>query len=186
MFSQFDCCEMFHQIPIDRECAKKILNVHALNTIYTFFRGMQGVKVMPSVAQKIVDVAFESVNHSDGFIDDLTCSSRNEYEHLDCDLPEFLALCSFYNFLLSPKKTDLMRPTTRVLGHQVAEESVSVCEEKRAKIAQLAPPSSAKDVKSKLAFMQYFYQVAPKLNSILSPFRQFAKEVKAFVEAILP
>ena len=57
IFSNFDAVEMYHQIPVDRECARRNFNIHALGKIYTFLRGLQGVCLMPSVAQKTVDTA---------------------------------------------------------------------------------------------------------------------------------
>ena len=67
-----------------------------------------------------------------------------------------------------------------MLGYQIAEQAVSICNEKKEKIIGLSPPTDQKDLKRKLAFFQYFFPIAPRLNSILSPFRKFAKEGKRF------
>ena len=180
VFSNFDAVEMYHQIMINEESAAKNFNIHALGKIYTFLRGLQGVKLLPSICANLTTVVFESVDHTHPFLDDFTVRSADVDTHLDEHLPQTLALCSFYRILLSPKKTDLLRPSARVLGHQIAEESLSICDEKKKKILELSPPRDAKDLKSKLAFFQYFYQVAPRLNAILAPFRHFAKKGSHF------
>ena len=133
VFTNFDAVEMYHQLPVDKECARKNFNIHALGKIFTFLRGLQGNKLMPSVCQKFSATAFESVDHTTPFIDDFTCKSMDEMTHLTKDLPETLAICSFYNILLRPGKTDLMRPTARVLGYQIAEQTISICNEKKGK-----------------------------------------------------
>ena len=131
VFTNFDAVEMYHQLPVDKECARRNFNIHALGKIYTFLRGLQGNKLMPSVCQKFSATAFESVNHTTPFIDDFTCKSKDEDTHLDINMPEMLAICSFYNILLRPGKTDLMRSTARVLGYQIAEQFPSATKRNR-------------------------------------------------------
>ena len=162
VFTNFDAVEMYHQLPVDKECARKNFNIHALGRIYTFQRGLQGNKLMPSVCQKFSATAFESVDHTTPFIDDFTCKSIDEESHLSVDVPETLAICSFYNILLRPGKTDLMRPTARVLGYQIAEQSISICNEKKDKIIGLVPPTNhlikENTLKKCLFFIKLYYK----------------------------
>ena len=176
VFTTLDCAKMFNQIVMDRDCAIRNFGILALGKVYAFLRGLMGCKSMPAICQKLMDTAFQSVKNTKPFLDDLSIKSKDELTHLKVDLPEALAVCSFYNILLQPEKTDLMKSSTRILGHQISQESMSLSGEKREKIMALAPPRDAQDNKSKLAFMMYFLPIAPRLNELLAPFRKFAKQ----------
>ena len=102
-------------------------------------------------------------------------------EHLDVDLPLLLATCSKYNILLKPAKCDLVCPETRILGHQISEESMTLSNEKVEKIESLTFPVDKKEAISKLAFFQYFARIAPRLSELLGPLRDLTAQHKKFI-----
>ena len=85
-----------------------------------------------------------------------------------------LAICSKYNILLSPKKSDLLKNEVRVLGFQLARSSEAIADEKKTKIREMAFPETKKDAVSKAAFFAYFMPVAPKLSHLMAPLRRLA------------
>ena len=140
-----------------------------------------GCRSSPSIAQSIVARCFRSNPHTRPFLDDFTCYSRDIDEHLDVDLPLLLATCSKYNILLKPAKCDLVRPETRILGHQISEESMTLSNEKVEKIESLTFPVDKKEAVSKLAFFQYFARIAPRLSELLGPLRDLTAQHKKFI-----
>ena len=174
IFSNFDCSTFYHQIMVDPQCAAENFNFHALGRVYTLLRLAMGCKNSPAIAQATNDKIFRSHAHCAPFLDDLTVYSRTMDEHINIDLPKMLALSSHYNLLLKPSKADIGRRECRILGHNVAEELLTLSPEKIEKIADMAFPTDKKDLISKLAFLQWFCKIVPRLSELTGPLRRLA------------
>ena len=173
-FSNFDASKMFYQFKIDPESVKKYFGFYALGRVYLLKRLAMGLKTSISYVQKFMDKCFRSHKNCLPFVDDLSVRSMTINTHLNIDLPLALAICSKYNILLSPKKSDLLKNEVRVLGFQLGRSSESIADEKKTKIRGMAFPDTKKDAISKAAFFSYFLSVAPKLSHLMAPLRKLA------------
>ena len=173
-FSNFDCSSFFHQFPVSKE-SSKLLGIHAINKIYCYLRLSQGLKLSPPIVQNFISKAMRCHERVFPFIDDCSVASENVQQHLYEDLPKFFALCSYYRILLKPSKADMVRKSTRVLGFQIGESQLSISKEKEVKISDLKFPVTKDECIARLAFLQYFNGVAPKLSEHLAPLRRLTK-----------
>ena len=176
-FTNLDCHQYYHQIPIQNECGKKLFGFYGLNRIYYYKRLPQGLKSSPPISQAVIDTAYSLHPHAKAFLDDVTTYSRTREEMLYTDLPLTLAIASYYRILFKREKADLMKSSARVLGHQISEGShQGITQEKIDKINTLTFPKDKKELGARLAFMNWFNHTCPRLSEILSPLRRYTKK----------
>ena len=180
VFSNFDLASGFYQIPLETESAKRLFAFMALGRMYYMKRLSMGNKSSPALMQQIVEKIFKKHENVKGFIDDLTVRSRNMHEHVHKDIPKFLAICSRYNLLLKPEKTELAVPYARILGFKVSQQSTSLSIEKADKIKKMAFPADKKQAISHAAFFSYFLPLSPKLTDLMEPLRRLARPKDKF------
>ena len=134
VFSNLDMKEMYHQIKCDQETSRKCFGVHALGRIFLSTRLLMGCKQAPSIAQSIVDQAFDHHENTKPFEDDFTVASTDEETHGQTDLPVAFATASYYNMLMCPRKCIFFAKEARILGHLIGEEKIPLSAEKIEKI----------------------------------------------------
>ena len=133
-FSNIDGASYFYQFRVDENSARENLCLMALGRLFVSLGILMGLKLAPSFVQATSEKMMNSHKHCKSFVDDLTTFSTTINEHLDLDLPKTLALCSYYNVLLSPKKADILKTSCRILGFKISESSTSLSGEKMDKI----------------------------------------------------
>ena len=175
VFSNLDMASYYHQIPVDKETSK-CFGMHALNRIFVFRRLLQGCSLSPSIGQSIVDQAFDDLENTHPFEDDVTIASVSEEKHLNEDLPQALATASYYNMLMKAKKCIFFKSEARILGHLVGEEKITLSSEKIKKIREIGFPDTKKKLISALAFFQYFSRLCPRYSELSAPLRRLAKD----------
>ena len=180
-FSNFDLADFFFQIPLDEKTAKENFGFIAFNRLYVLLRLAMGCSQSPSIASFVSHQIMKTHPHGKAFLDDATIFSKNIEEQITKDLPLFFALCSHYNALLKPSKSDLLKSSCRILGHQIAEEQLTLSSEKVEKLKNLTFPESKKELISRLALLQWFNRLAPKLSELTSSLRQLALPHVRFV-----
>ena len=173
-FTNLDCTSMFYQMNVTSRSAKKYLAFKCLNRVYYIKKLAMGLASAPALAQNLVEKIFKSADNTFCFVDDITCRSKGQAQHIRVDLPLCLALCSKYNLLLSPKKVDLMKSSVRVLGFQLSHCAKAIADEKKQKIAEMSFPITKKEALSKAAFFAYFVDQAPRLSELMSSLRRLA------------
>ena len=173
-WSNFDASQFFFQYKVDPESARKYLGIYALGRVFVMLSLAMGLKIAPQIVQFLTERMFRCHKNVKTFIDDLTTFSKTLMGHLRVDLPKTFAICSYYRILLKPSKADLVRHETRILGHSISESTMSLSSEKLEKIRSLTFPVDKADLISKLAFLQYFQRLAPKLSELTAPLRKLA------------
>ena len=173
-FSNIDGASYFYQFRVDLESARENLCLMALGRLFVSLGILMGLKLAPSFVQAASEKMMQSHRHCKAFVDDFTTFSTTVDEHLDVDLPKTLALCSYHNVLLSPKKADILKTSCRILRFKISESATSVAGEKIDKISALTFPTDKKDLISKLAFLAYFMRIAPRLSELTAPLRELA------------
>ena len=180
VFSNLDMKEMYHQIKCDQETSRKCFGVHALGRIWLSTRLLMGCKQAPSIAQSIVDQAFDHHENTKPFEDDFTVASTDEETHGQTDLPVAFATASYYNMLMCPRKCIFFAKEARILGHLIGEEKITLSAEKIEKIKSLPFPSTKKKLVSDLAFFQWFNRLCPRLSEFSAPLRHLARDGMRF------
>ena len=120
-FSNINGASYFYQFRVDEDTARENLCLMALGRLFVSLGILMGLKLAPSFVQSALEKMMSSHKRCKPFVDDFTTFSTTVDEHLDADLPKTLALCSYYNILLSPKKADILKTSCRILGFKISE-----------------------------------------------------------------
>ena len=173
VYSCFDATSYFFQHCISNQ-SKRLCCFYALNRVFQFKSLIMGIASSPSYCQEWASKSFRCHPNCFPYLDDFTIRSVDDEEHLERDLPLFLALVSYYRLLLKGPKSDLLVKSARVLGHEVGASSLALTAEKVEKIKALEFPVTKKALISALAFFAYFILLSPRLAELLAPLRKFA------------
>ena len=173
-FTNLDLTSFFYQMNVTTRSARKYLAFKCLNRVFYMKKLAMGLASAPALTQNLVEKIFKRAENTFCFVDDITCRSKGQAQHIRVDLPLCLALCSKYNLLISPKKVDLMKSSVRVLGFQLSQSAKAIADEKKQKIADMSFPITKKEALSKAAFFAYFVDQAPRLSELMSSLRRLA------------
>jgi predicted nucleic acid-binding Zn-ribbon protein len=182
-FTNLDASEFYSQLRIS-ERSKKYTGFCACGDLWFYNKTPMGIVPATNYCQAIVEGCCKCHCHLFPYFDDFTTASHGREEMIEKDMPLTLAICSYYNILLSGRKSEILVDSIRILGQEVAEGLIELSPEKEQKIRNLDFPEDKKDLASKLAFFSWFIQSCKKLNHILAPLRDLYKMRKFKPEKI--
>ncbi len=192
--SKLDCRQAFMQVNIDPADRPKTA-FWAGNKLYQFRRMPYGLVNGSAKCQRIMDAELAAAELQDcaaAFIDDVAVWTGEEggvKAHMDAVLRVLDAL-GRVGLRMHPGKCLFLMLELELLGHSVSTAGISPHESKVATIKSLSSPANLTELRSKLAFINYyrcyiakFADIAAPLNSLLRqnvPWAWGAEQERAF------
>jgi predicted nucleic acid-binding Zn-ribbon protein len=89
-----------------------------------------GIVSAINFCQAIIEGCCKCHCHLFLYFDDFTTALHGREKMIETDLPLTLAICRYYNILLSGKKSEILVDSIRILGKEVAEGLIELSPEK--------------------------------------------------------
>ena len=80
IFSKLDLPEAYLQIPVEEKCAE-LLTINTHRGLYKINRLQYGIKVVPTIFQKIMDTMLADLDFATAYLDDILIKSKNQEYH---------------------------------------------------------------------------------------------------------
>ena len=104
VFSKIDLSDAYLQMEVDDECSK-VLTISTHKGLYNLDRLPFGLKVIPSLFQRVMDTMLAGLDFVIVYLDDILIKSENSDQHCD-HIKEVFRRIDDCGFLLSSEKCD--------------------------------------------------------------------------------
>ena len=140
-----------------------------------------GLRNAPATFQRLMDVVFSGLKWQGllVYLDDIIIYSVDEIRHLSL-LEQVLQRLSDAGLKLNPKKTTLVSREVNYLGHVVSADGVRPDPKKVKAVAQLAPPTSVREVRSFLGLAGYYRWFIDGFAAVAAPLYALTKKQARF------
>lgn len=174
IFSKFDFCKGFWQIPMDPESEDL--------TSFTCKNGLFRFKVMPfglvnsaSSYNRMMRIMLEGVKNLESYIDDVLAHTKTWEEHFVA-LEEFFIRVRDAGLTMKPSKCYLGFTSIDFLGHTVGEGCIKPKAESVDKIKEMPRPKTKKQVRSFLGAVNFYRKFIPNCAAIMKPLTELTKK----------
>ena len=176
VFSTCDAASYFWQFPLDA-ASQELTAFYYNELVYCWNRAAQGLKVIPSWAQRISDGILEGGKvdkYVKAFVDDFLTWALTYFKGFE-NLKQFLLTCSYYNVKLSPKKCSFMRLSQTILGYRVGYKKIErLLPSTMEKLQNFPSPTNKSELRSLLGLLAW-YQSRSNLKDQYHSLREMAK-----------
>ncbi len=169
IFSALDLKSGYWQLPVaEKDVQKTAFQCHQGH--FEFKKLPFGLCNAPSAFQQTMDTVLSGLLGVCVlvYLDDLVIFSRNEEEHL-VHLQLVLDQLRKYNLRLKPTKCSFGLEEINLLGYRVNAAGISTDPDKVKVIAELAPPTTVKEVRSFIGMASYYRQCVPNFSQVAEP-----------------
>ena len=179
IFSALDITSAFNQFELDEE-RKNLTGFVTLGRIFITNRMPFGAKPSPEISQKFMKRALRDVpeEYCICYLDDILVASENWDDHLEHLKHVFQELLR-HGLKLSPNKCSLAQDSLEYLGFFISridenQYGYAPSPDKVTAIKNCSLPTTAKDVRAFCGSLQYYNNMIPDLNIMLSPLHKGA------------
>ena len=102
------------------------------------------------------------------YVDDMMVKSTTREGHFTA-LDKFLARAKKYNLRLNPKKCIFGVTSRKLLGHIVSQKGIEIDPDKVKSIRKMSAPSTEKEVREFMGWLQYISRFISKLTTVCEP-----------------
>mgnify|MGYP001570049613 CR=1 FL=1 len=127
-----------------------------------------GLSYAPMIFQEIMRKVFEGLDFVLIYLDDILIASEDDQTHLK-HMDQVLQRVNDYNMILNLKKCQFCVNNVNILGYHVDSDGISMQTKHTEKLPTLKQPTTVKELRSLLGFLNYFRQHVPQLAKLLSP-----------------
>jgi transposase InsO family protein len=170
---------------------------------YVFARAPFGLKTLPSIFQRVIQIILADMPFARAYIDDVIVFSEDRAEHAG-HVRQVVQTLTANNMVLNMDKCHFARLKITLLGFRITPLDRSVDPERVANVSEWPTPTTGKQLQHYLGFSNYFREHMPlmsTLTSSLDSLRQvqdlrprwtkehdaaFARLKKALLEALVP
>ena len=155
VFSKIDLTSGYWQMqlhPSSRPCTAFTIPGHAR---FEWCVVPQGIHSAPGGFQALVDQVLRDLEHSQGYLDDIFCSSKNPEDHFQ-HLEETLLRLRRYQLKLNLTKSSFFATTVDYLGHQISAQGCAPSLEKAKAMAEYPMPTTPKKIRQFTGLSNYF------------------------------
>ena len=110
----FSKLEAYLKIPVEEKCAE-LLTINTHRGLFKITRLQYGIKVAPSIFQKIMDTMLADLDFATAYLDDILIKSKNREDHAK-HVTEVFKKIKEFDFKLSMEKSEFFQSTIKYLG----------------------------------------------------------------------
>ena len=179
-FTSIDFTSAFNQVGLCEE-SKDLLGFVTLNRRFLTHRLPYGANPCPGLFQEVIGRCLRDVPDECccAYLDDILIYSRTFEEHLE-HISTVLSALSKHNMKISPKKSKFARDHTGYLGYIIGKtpNGYGYCPNpgKVEAIRNMPLPRTAKEVRPFAGSLQFYNQMIPRLNIMLSSLHKGASK----------
>ncbi|KAF8056149.1 pol [Scenedesmus sp. PABB004] len=180
--SKVDCRSGFFNIPLD-EASQRYACFWWEGRLYSFTRLPFGHVNATAIFQRIMEHELRAAGLKDFavvFVDDICIYTKTFEDHLRC-LRLLFGRFRTVGLRAHPSKTVLCSDSMPFLGHLVSESGMQPDQAKVAAMRELAPPTSADQVRSYLGVLGFYRCYVPEYSAIAAPLNALLKKGTRFV-----
>lgn len=169
-FSKIDLRGAFHQIPIRKADQPKTAFWWG-NQLWCYTRMPYGLVSGSAKCQRVMDTELAAAGLTGCalcFVDDLLVYSNSVEEHLQ-HVAAVLDMLHNCGLRAHPEKSIFFTEKVEFLGHLISAQGLSPHEAKVAAIRALSSPTCLTELRSKLAFINYYRCYIPDFSTIAAP-----------------
>lgn len=179
-FAIFDLTKGFYQIPLEEDACK----FTAFSTDFGFFEYVRlpfGLAIAPNGFSRMMARAFEKLLLKEFylFMDDLVAWGQSKERLLE-GIQSVFEVCRERNLSLNPEKVKFFKTKVVYLGHELNENGIYPDVEKFQVIEKYPIPSCKDEVKTFVAFANFYRKFVPNFAKIALPLNQLTRKKVVF------
>jgi len=174
IFSKFDFCKGYWQIPVAEE-AKDLTTFVCANGLFRFNMMPFGLVNSASSYNRMMRKLLDGLRNLESYVDDVLAHTKNWREHMTI-LRSFFQRVREANLTLKPKKCQLGYGEIDFLGHTIMDEKIRPREESVNKIIDMPRPNTKKQVRSFLGAINYYRKFIPNCAEMMKPLTDLTKK----------
>lgn len=175
-YSELDLSNAFLQIPL-KESARNFTAFTFNNTQFRFCYTPFGLKFVSNLFQRLLNqllVKHNLMEFTLAYIDNIIIASTDMEQHI-IHIKAVIEALNSIHLKLKPSKIKLCKKSIIILGHQVSQGVLSVCESRKSDIRNFVTPISTKNqlqsflglVNQTMSFVEDFAELAMPLYNLL-------------------
>ena len=167
VFSTLDLRQAYHRFPIAVEDRHK--TAFTWNGTHYQFRGAPfGLKTLPSQFQRVMAMLLFGLDYARVFIDDIVVFSKSRDDHA-AHLTEVIRRLNDAKLILNIDKCHFARLEINLLGFRINPYGQKIDPSRLVNLADWPVPTTAKQVRSFLGFVNYLRGYVPKISTLAAP-----------------
>ena len=172
IFFKLDLSEAYLQIPVEEKCAE-LLTINTHRGLYKINRLQYGIKVAPTIFQKIMDTMLADLDFATAYLDDILIKSKNR-DHAELVIEGFKKIKEF-GFKLSMEKCEFFLSKIKYLG-QVIDKKGRTPDPNRVDAIKYRPAlTNVAALQSFLGLANYYNSYIPNMHILRAPLNHLLK-----------
>ena len=167
VFSTLDLRQAYHRMPIAADDRHKTAFTWN-GTQYQFLGAPFGLKTLPSHFQRAMAILLHDLDFVRVFIDDIVVFSKSRSDHV-AHLREVLCRLNQAKLILNVDKCHFVRLEVMLLGFRISPYGRSIDPSRLANLVDWPTPTTAKQLRSFLGFVNYLREYVPTISTITAP-----------------
>jgi len=134
---------------------------------YVFARAPFGLKTLPSIFQRVIQIVLADMPFARAYIDDVIVFSKDRADHAD-HVRQVVQALTANNLVLNMEKCHFARLQITLLGFRITPGGRSVDPERLANVSDWPTPTTGKQLQHYLGFANYFREHMPLMSKVTS------------------
>jgi hypothetical protein len=148
---------------------------------YSYLRLPMGLNCSPDIYQEKISSIFIDIPQVIVYIDDILVITKGSFDDHLTLLDEVLARLSSNNLKIHLTKSKFFAFEAEFLGFLLSREGIKPQTKKVEAIQAFRPPTTVKQVRSLLGFLNYYKNFIPRRSELLAPITNLTKKKVPFV-----
>ena len=166
-FTQLDLSDAYLQVLLDEE-SQKLTTINTHKGLFMFTRLCFGIASLPGVFQRIIDQLIQGIPRTVAYLNDILISGRTIEEHNRKLRAVFMRLRDA-SLHLKGNKCEFRKSSISYLGHRIDSERIHPTQDKVNAICKAPTPKNVSELRSFLAFVNYYHWYLNNISTILTP-----------------
>ena len=178
-FGKGDLTKGYHQLGMHKDSIEYTAFA-TLDGLFEWLRMPFGLKNPSGFFQCTMERTLAGIKNCEVFVDDIIIHGPTKDEYLQT-LRQVLERLQEKGFRLNRDKCSFGLKTVEYIGHILSEDGITLSESRKEAVKKIPPPTTVKELRSFLGFVNYFRDFVPDMARISKPLYALTKKKAKFI-----